>query len=151
MGKRGPRPTPTPILKLRGSTQARYRPEEVQPSPGAPARPDWLEGEALAKWNALAPELSRLGLLTVVDGEAFAAYCSAWAELRHATETLEREGHYIGEGGLKRSHPAVAQQRSAWTALQRLGSLFGLSPSDRVGLAAPDAGRPKRKVEARAR
>lgn len=134
MGKRGPRPTPTNVLKLHGSREVGRRGSELAPDPARPKCPAWLDAEAKRKWRQLAPELHRLGLLTAVDGDAFAAYCQAWAELRQATETLRKGGRYVQAGPQLQPHPAVAQQRSAWQALQRLGGLFGLSPSGRVGL-----------------
>lgn len=136
MGKRGPRPTPTNVLKLHGSRRAESRVPEIQPDPIAPACPPWLDLVAQEKWKELAPELERLGVLTSLDGDALAAYCQAWSEFRQATETLQEKGRYVQVGSQPQPHPAVAQQRSAWGAMQKLGALFGLSPSARVGIPA---------------
>jgi P27 family predicted phage terminase small subunit len=114
------------------------------PKRGRPACPKCLSKEAKAKWRKLVPELDRLGLLTVVDGDALASYCQAWAEFQQATETLEREGRYTqNAAGTTTSHPAVLQQRTAWRALKDIGAQFGLNPAARGRLdvepPAPEA------------
>ena len=48
IGKRGPPPTPTPILKLSGSWRVNQRHNEPQPEPGPPDKPDWLDDYAHA-------------------------------------------------------------------------------------------------------
>src|SRR5262245_49052877 len=129
LGRRGPPPTPVEVLRLRGSRRADRNMNAPKPTPGRPRCPAWLDHEAKRKWKALIPELERIGLLTVVDGDALAAYCVAWSELKHATETLEREGrHFKTESGYLAPHPAVAQQRSAWHAVRAFAGLFGLDP-----------------------
>src|SRR5581483_7260694 len=124
MGRRGPPPTPTKILELRGSWRAKERPGEPQPPPGAPPMPEWLSEEARAEWQRMAPELEALGLLSVLDRAALAAYCQAYAELVEATALLNREGRVLeapvfskaGEltGHVRKPHPAVRLQRDAF-------------------------------------
>jgi len=92
----------------------------------------------------LVPELERIGLLTVIDGDALAAYCQAWCEFMIATETLAKEGrHFTTESGYLAPHPAVAQQRSAWQAIKAFAALFGLDPASRARLEVPDANAPE--------
>lgn len=136
------------------------------PKRGRPKCPDWLSEEAKRSWRRLVPELDRLGLLTIVDGNALAGYCQAWAEFRIATETLEREGRTIMSGGGQTvfangktvirlgqviTHPAVAQQRSALAHLRAFEALFGLDPSSRTRLVTPDQGGDVDEFEAFAR
>jgi P27 family predicted phage terminase small subunit len=138
MGSRGPAPTPTEVLKLRGSWRANRNQNEPRPTLGAPKCPAWLDKEAKKKWKALVPELERIGLLTVIDGDALAAYCVAWSELKQATEILAKEGRYVGlESGYVQSHPALAHQRSAMRAVIDFADLFGLDPSSRTRLQVP--------------
>jgi P27 family predicted phage terminase small subunit len=100
-----------------------------------------LDAEAKAEWKRIVPQLSALGLLTLLDRAALTCYCQAWSELQHASATLAQEGHEVrvGESGAVQPHPAVAQQRSAWKAVRDFASLFGLDPSSRsrLKLAAP--------------
>ncbi len=77
MGKRGPKPTPTAVLKLRGSTLVTGRREaaEVQGPAGTPDAPEWLDEEARAAWDRIVPLLEGMGVLTRIDGNALARYC----------------------------------------------------------------------------
>jgi len=134
---RGRPPKPTRVKELTGNPGKRpLSRKEPKPTARVPKCPDWLDGEAKKKWKELVPELSRLKLLTIVDGDALATYCQAWAEFRQATEELRKESRYITlESGYVQSHPAVAQQRSAWATLKTFAALFGLDPSSRSKLS----------------
>jgi P27 family predicted phage terminase small subunit len=116
--------------------------DEPRPRADVPRCPTWLDKGAKRKWKELAPELSRLGLLTIIDGDVLAAYCQAWAEFEHATKTLQAEGRTVTRGtGGKCDHPAVAQQRTVWKAIKEFAEFFGLDPSSRgrLEVPAPDA------------
>ena len=135
--RRGCKRTPAEVLKARGSKLANER-ESVKPQTGSLRCPHWLDAEAKRMWAALLPELQRLGLMTVLDGNALAAYCQAYAEFKLATETLKREGRVFETGnGYKVAHPAVAQQTRAFQTMERFGNHFGLSPSSRASLNVP--------------
>ena len=114
--------------------------------------PEWLHPLAKAEWEAVCPELERLGLLTELDRMTLAGYCQAVAELHLATEAIERDGRVIpSEGKVVQQpdgkwetlgakmipHPALAQQRSALRLIQSFGARFGLNPSARLGLYVP--------------
>lgn len=154
MGARGPKPTPTATLEARGSWRANTRTGEPKPQRGAPKCPTWLDTEAKKKWRELVPELERLGLVTIVDGDALSAYCQAWAEFMIATKTIKKDGRYLrmGKSGYLAPHPAVAQQRSAWQAIKMFAALFGLDPADRARMTADpegDESDPKEKSKER--
>ena len=133
MGLRGPAPRPSNLTKLLGNPGKRaINDQEPHPDTSPPVCPTWLDDEAKAKWAMLAPELIRLGILTSVDGDALAAYCQAYAEFKLSTETLQAEGRTKAtETGYLTPHPAVAQQRSAWTTMKMYSAMFGLDPSSR--------------------
>jgi P27 family predicted phage terminase small subunit len=133
---RGRKPKPTKLKLVTGNPgKRRLNVDEPQPRLAAPSCPKWLSKRAKAKWRQLAPELSALGLLTIVDGDPLAAYCQAFAELELATQTLEKEGRtIIGSSGRTVAHPCVAQQRSAMRAVKDFAALFGLDPSSRSRL-----------------
>lgn len=139
---RGRKPKPTKLKLLDGTRKDRINQQEPHPKAAEPVCPDWLPAEAKRKWRELAPELFRLGLLTVVDGEALAAYCLAWSELKQATERLQKEGRYvtIEKTGYTYSHPAVSQQRSALEAVKKFSALFGTNPADRGRIKVGDSG-----------
>jgi transposase len=81
MGTRGPPPTPTNILAMRGSWRSKRNPHEPHPEPGRPRCPRWLDKQAKAAWKQLAPQLDRMGVLAKVDGNALARYCQLWASV----------------------------------------------------------------------
>lgn len=134
MGKRGPKPTPTSILKVRGSWRADVRDGEPACS-GVPTAPEWLEGEALAKWNQLVPRLERMGVIGDIDGDVIAAYCEAWAEFVEARAWIAENGRLAcSEKGGEYQHPMVGIKNKAVERMGRLGAQFGWSASARTGL-----------------
>lgn len=158
---RGRKAVPTRVKELTGNPGKRAIPKgEIQPKPGIPPCPEWLDAAAKAMWRKLAPELDRLGILTVVDQGALAGYCQAWSEVRSATETLTKEGRTVSRpvmdaegnvtGRLVKPHPAVNQQRTALATLRHFSAMFGLDPSSRarINLGLPaEEGAPETPAE----
>jgi P27 family predicted phage terminase small subunit len=104
---------------------------------GVPRRPRWLSPAGKVKFRQLARPLVRMGVMTALDGDALAAYCQAYAELREATMALERDGRTLtDERGNVRPHPAFAQQQQALKAMRAGAALFGLDPVSRQRIAA---------------
>lgn len=152
MGKRGPTRTPTAILDQRNSRPNQDRGKEPKPEAKAPPAPDWLEPEAKVVWKYLAPKMERLGILTEIDGNAFARYCQTWARWRQCEEFLHKAG---GTTYTKKRYrwnkdhckftddvietkivefPQVRQSQKYAAILVKLESEFGLTPSGRAGL-----------------
>jgi P27 family predicted phage terminase small subunit len=133
--KRGRRPTPIALRVLRGNPGRR----PIAQGPVAPATgavvPKWLSREAKIEWQRLAPELERLGLLTVIDQAVLAAACETWADVAWATREIRRCGRVVtAPNGTVMAHPAVAIQRGAMKELRAFATEFGLTPSSRSGL-----------------
>lgn len=143
MGARGPRPTPTSILELRGSRRAKLNRGEPQPAPGLPDPPVWLDAEGLAVWNEITPMLDEMGVLTRIDGLALARYCSLWADWIRARQFVSRHGTTYpikdGNGKVKcfGQFPEVALLHKLSLALSRMEAEFGLTPSARTRLNVP--------------
>lgn len=135
--KRGPKPVPTPILKMRGSRRVDERADEPKLDSGMPSRPAGVTGEARKEWDRMGKRLLKLGVLTKADGPALAAYCQAWEvhqrvvnELRMAKSlTTQRETR----------HPLLSTVCQTSNVLNRWLAEFGLTPSSRtrVSRAAP--------------
>lgn len=88
-------------------------------------------------WDKLAPELERLGLFTVVDGEAFAAACQCWKTYVECVRYLKKHGlTYIytnkagAENELERPQVKIAQK--ALDQFKAFCTEFGLTPSSRT-------------------
>lgn len=136
MGKRGPAPTPTNLVLLRGNPGKRaVNRNEPDPRPGATC-PTWLDREAKREWRRIAPELERLELLTVIDRAALAAYCQSYSRWYEAERIVKREGLTIEtDKGNVIQHPAVGIANQAMKQMHNFLSDFGMSPAARARLA----------------
>lgn len=143
MSNRGRPPKPTNLKVLMGNPGKRpLNRNEPKPQPVAPKRPSWLTGEAKKEWDRIAPELERVGLLTVIDGSVLANYCQWWAvyvqaakELKaHLTKHKKLTVTYINTQGAENEvpHPAIAIAEKASKNIKAFCSEFGLTPASRV-------------------
>lgn len=98
-----------------------------------PEPPVWLEGEALAEWHRVVPELARLELLKPVDAAALTSYCLAWQRLVDAHANVQRTGHLISEErqgySIVKRNPDLATLEAASKELRAWAAEFGLTPS----------------------
>jgi P27 family predicted phage terminase small subunit len=144
---RGPAPTPAHLRVLRGNPSKRPIPREPEPTIPAelPEPPPFLTGYARDEWLNTGPELYRLGLLTRVDINTFAAFCQAYKHWRTAVETLEtmaKRDPLTGglmiktPGGDAGINPLLAIARHAAGQMVSLAAHFGLSPAARARIAA---------------
>lgn len=141
MGLRGPAKKPTNLRVLEGNRgHQKLHKNEPKPTPVAPDMPDYLEPAARQVWQELAPELERLGLLTVVDGAAFADYCTCLVRLRQCEKDIAERGVLVpgkrGRGQMVKN-PSLQAAREYRAALQRWSDKFGLTPSARASLSVP--------------
>lgn len=140
MGRRGPPPTPTPILRLRGSklVYQRDKQTEAKGSPGVPDCPDWLDEDGKAAWEQLVPQLQSMGVLTRIDGNALARYCKLWARWRKAEAFIDQHGEVYplkdekGKVKYLAQFPQVNIAANLAQQLTRLEQEFGLTPSART-------------------
>ena len=147
MGARGPAPTPTRVLAMRGSWRANINREEPVPEPGIPDRPPWLDAYALECWDDLAPRLDAMGVLGIIDGYALALYCQTHSHYRKVTEFLNEHGDtYLMKDragnvtGVK-EYPQSKKAVQLVNQLMQLGREFGLTPAarTRVRVIPPEA------------
>lgn len=137
---------PTALRVIEGNPSHRPLPaNEPKPQPVAPRCPIWLAPEAKREWYRVAPELERLGLLTIIDKAALAGYCQAWAEWRATVDYLGDPdvGYtFTTPNGYIQQRPEVAIGQKALQFVRAFCADFGLSPSSRsrmsVGKLEPD-------------
>jgi P27 family predicted phage terminase small subunit len=150
MGDRGPKPLPANVLRLHGNDRLADERDQSTPKPHpvAPKPPRELSYWARRCWRLHAPELERLGLLTVLDGASFQMLCESFAMAVEALELMRprkkdgttdrrfRTHRLINEdaNGVLRRHPAVIIYRGAAADYRAWCQRFGLTPSDRIGL-----------------
>lgn len=150
MGRRGPAPTPTPILQLRGSKRVTKRRNQMEAKgpEGTPDCPDWLDGEARARWCDLVPQLERMGVLTLVDQGPVARYCHLWVRWRAAEEFIKKHGEMYplkddkGKTKCVQPWPQVATANKLAMQLTRLEQEFGLTPAAKTRIQITKPARP---------
>jgi len=145
VGRRGPAPTPTNILRLRGSprvTQRRLK-SEVKPPAGRPTCPDWLDEEATHAWRWLIPLLEGMGILTRIDRNALTRYCQHWSRWKKAEQFIQEHGDTYpikdDDGKIKclQQFPQVAIAHRLSLVMTRLEQEFGMTPSARSRIQLP--------------
>jgi P27 family predicted phage terminase small subunit len=150
---RGRPPLPTHLKLVRGNPGKRAIKPEPEPArpPDVPPAPLFLSGYALDEWHAVAPELFRLGLLTVIDTLPLAAYCEAFKRWRTSEEILAAMAArdqttsallVKDTDGNPRQNRLVQISARAARDMVRYASEFGLSPIARARLAGGPFGDP---------
>lgn len=157
MGQRGPKPKPTELKMIQG-TYRKDRAPENEPKPNAPPSlpepPSYMDVTAKKEWRRLAPELFRLGLLTKVDLGTFEAYCLSYGRMVAAHKSLKKAKtmfhEYTNKAGATNfvARPEIAVIQKESMVIKAFCAEFGLSPSARARMEAPDilpggAGPPK--------
>ena len=142
MGRRGPRPTPLAVLKLRGSRRA-GRPGAVEAPPSQPRRPATLSPGAARAWDQIIPKLHALGVIAAVDVTALTMLVETIALWKHATAEMNRIGQVIKADGRIRRNPYLLIASRAADQVAKMLAEFGMTPSSRSRVqatAAPVAG-----------
>jgi len=135
MGKRGPKPTAKPILKLRGSWRGNQAGVTIQGDHKRPARPKWLVGDARKEWDRVAPKLFKEGLLTELDRVPLALYCQAYADFLEAHGLIKLPITKTKNGNIVQN-PLVGVANNAWRRCLHLAARFGMTPADRNSVRA---------------
>jgi P27 family predicted phage terminase small subunit len=89
----------------------------------------------------VAPELDRLGLLALLDRASLAVYCEGWATYVDAQRDVDRRGALVkGHRKQQVKNPSLQIARDQAQLLRALAAEFGLTPSSRARLGAPEVG-----------
>lgn len=106
-----------------------------------PSCPKWLSKAARAHWKKLAPGFFEMGVLTRVDGPAFASFCDCFARYVEAVEFLDKNGSVIvvrdDKGTFKFTQPApqVGIAKKMLEEMRAIGAEFGWAPAARARLS----------------
>tara|TARA_R110002020_G_scaffold273792_1_gene488952 strand:+ start:24 stop:473 length:450 start_codon:yes stop_codon:yes gene_type:complete len=123
---------PTALKLIHGSRDRHKNKNEPKPT-GLAEMPEWLNPAAVSCWELLAPELEAIGLLTNVDANAMAIYCTAYAEMVEAEAELLQGGKtQVTKDGFKRVSPWLNIRNEAQKRMQQIGAQFGLTPATRT-------------------
>jgi P27 family predicted phage terminase small subunit len=139
-----PRPKPTAIRRLQGNPGKRaWNHNEPVPPDAQPRCPGHLSAVAQKEWRRLASALHKMGVLTVVDRAALAAYCAAYGRWVEAEEKLKETPTLF-------KTPAGYVQQSPWLGiankqLELMGRYMvelGITPASRSRVVAGPAAQP---------
>jgi P27 family predicted phage terminase small subunit len=136
--KRGPKPTPTATKELRGNPGKRpLNDAEPRPPQRRPPCPPHLDDAAKAEWRWITRYLLDIGVLTVIDKAALAAYCQAYSRWAKAEETLKTTGLVLksAEGNFY-TNPYLAVANKALAQMHSFLCEFGLTPASRTRVKA---------------
>lgn len=141
MGKRGPIPKTDEERMLEGNPSRRpLKGESPRPANGAPTCPSWLSDDAKQEWQRVAPELTRLGLLTNLDRAHLAGYCTSCVWWRRVQEVLSTQGSvYVTVKGKIEARPEVAIAKIAGEQMNAFAAELGLTPASRARLRFPQS------------
>ena len=132
---RGRKPKPNSLKLIQGSRN--INPNEPTVSTDLPDCPPIVKGDARKEWMRLVPELHRAGLLTRVDGVAFAAYCKTYARWVKAEKALESEDTIVVRAtGAPMVNPAVMLVQKLLDQMLKYLVEFGMTPSSRSRIKA---------------
>jgi P27 family predicted phage terminase small subunit len=136
---------PTKLKVLRGNPGQRRILEEPEPTPVQETPPSLriLRGDALLEWFRATDELRRLNMLTVVDLQPLAAYCSAFGRWMEAEDAIHEMAKLdpVGKGLTVRGsvgnivpNPLVRIADHAARQMVRYAAEFGFTPVARTRL-----------------
>ena len=140
---RGRKPKPTSIRTLEGNPGKRALNGREPTGPaGIPRCPKFLDDEAKAEWFRTAKVLKDMGLLTLADRTALAAYCTAYSRWMNAEEQVRKFGAIVKspEKGFPMKSPYLTIADQAMELMRKFMVEFGLTPSSRSRIRVPDGG-----------
>lgn len=128
---------PTPLRVLDGTASEDRLEREVKPdpSPAAPRKPEWVQGEGARLWRQLARSLHDKGLLDEWNATIFGVWCNEVGNYITAARVVNDTAPLVrGYKNVLHKNPALSVQRDAVPAIRLLGAEFGLTPASRAGL-----------------
>ncbi len=110
---------------------------EPKPQVVLPRAPGYLSDDEKKKWKSITSELYALGLITTVDVDALAMYCTVFARWIKAEKMVREKGEIIKTAaGNIIQNPYLSIANRALDQLNKLGAEFGMTPSSRSRVKA---------------
>ena len=131
--RQGRKPKPSAL-----SRRGREATEPVPPD-ALPRCPPHLDAVARKEWRRLAKPLYDMGVLTVADRAAFAAYCQAYSRWAEAERKLAETPMLIkAPSGYPQQSPWLSIANRQMELMARFAVEMGLTPSARTRVAVAD-------------
>lgn len=143
MGRRGPKPTPTAILKARGSWLAETRPGEPQVPLTEAAPPDWVDRAVRPHWSRIVKMLHGCGIMSDVHAPALSLLINSLGHYIASEKDVAKHGRWCKNNkGNPIVHPAWRARCGAWEQVLKALREFGMTPSALSAVQAqPDKGK----------
>lgn len=129
----GRKPKPT-ALKLLAGNPGKRAVNHAEPKPRVilPRPPEHLSDDEKNKWKLTVRELHPLGLITAIDKDALAMYCTIYVRWIKAEKMVRDKGEIIKTAaGNIIQNPYLSIANRALEQLNKLGAEFGMTPSSR--------------------
>lgn len=129
----GRKPKPTALKLLAGNPGKRAL-NHAEPKPRVilPKPPEHLSDDEKNKWKLTVRELHPLGLVTAIDKDALAMYCTIYVRWIKAEKMVRDKGEIIKTAaGNIIQNPYLSIANRALEQLNKLGAEFGMTPSSR--------------------
>lgn len=142
---RGRTPKPTVLKILEGNPGKRpINDAEPKPPDDLPKCPAHLDKTAKKCWRRIAADLHAMGVLTKIDGDALALYCTAYSRWVEANDQIKRYGMVLllGEQKYPTVSPYVVIANAAFKQMQAMLAEFGMAPASRSRISIE---KPERK------
>jgi P27 family predicted phage terminase small subunit len=128
---------------------------EAKVVPALPSPPPHLSDEAKVEWGRVSEDLFKVGLLSVVDRAALAAYCQAyarWVQAERSIAEMAKRDQLTGGLMIKTTNgnaiqnPLVGTANKAAADMVRYAAEFGMTPSARSRINATPQGEDKSRT-----
>ena len=129
------RPPKSSALKLLQGIPGRRPLKNNDPDPAELKNlraPTWLDEIGRKFWRRHAPELARLGLLTILDHDLLAAASERWSVYRRGAEEQKSGLTQNSEANGRIAKPECAIAKQALQECRAIMADFGCSPSSRT-------------------
>ena len=139
MGKRGPAPTPTAILKQRGSWLAKTRKDEPIMPCDEIKPPSWLPKKCVKYWKDIEEILKPAGVIMNSDNLALALLVESivrYLKYRDLYEEKFKSNPIYVVDGLIKKNPMAKVVAEEYATLKGMLMEFGMTPSSRSGINA---------------
>lgn len=135
----GRRPKPTAVRRMEGNRGKRaWNHDEPQPPDGIPRCPAHLAPGARTEWRRVARSLHAMGVLTLIDRAALAAYCQTYAKWVEAEQKLKETPPLLKTpSGYVQQSPWVAIANKQLELMGRYMTELGMTPASRSRVADP--------------
>lgn len=131
--------TPTVLKLVKGTTQPPCRTNKNEPKPdnNRPKPPSIVTGAALNEWKRIMPQLEAVGLVSLVDRAALAAYCVAYGRWIDAEKSVAEHGYMLkAPNNLPMPSPYLSVANKAMEQMMKAIREFGLSPASRSSVSS---------------